>query len=89
MILTDKRLILRGMTIMRKNQVEIKISRFEDGAPEVINVYVDSNNLFEALSVAYSEAIRELQKYETIPSFGRVDVSSSCRDKNLYNKKEF
>lgn len=66
---------------MRKNQVEIKISRFGDEVPssynddkQIIKVYADSNNLFEALSVAYSEAIRELQNYESIPSCGRVDV---------------
>ena len=66
---------------MRSNQVEIKISRFGDAVPstyndhrQIIQVYADSNNLFEALSVAYSEAIKELQKYENIPSFGRVDI---------------
>ena len=69
---------------MRKNQVEITISRFGDEVPsaynddrQIIRVYADSNNLFEALSVAYSEAIRELQNYETIPSFGRVNVCNN------------
>lgn len=66
---------------MRSNQVEIKIRRFGDDVPlaynddkQIINVYADSNNLFEALSVAYSEAIRKLQTYESIPSFGAVSV---------------
>ena len=69
---------------MRSNQVEIKISRFGDEVPsaynndrQIISVYADSNNLFEALSVAYSEAIRELQKYEKIPSFGCFTVSNN------------
>ena len=75
---------------MRKNQVTIKISRFGDEVPEnyggdkqIIAVYADSNNLFEALSVAYSEAIKELQKYETIPSFGCVDVSNNHNNERL------
>lgn len=66
---------------MRKNQVEILIRRHGDEVPssyekdiQVIQVYADSNNLFEALSVAYSEAIKELQKYENIPSFGCTEV---------------
>ena len=69
---------------MRKNQVEIKISRFGDEVPigynkdrQIISIYADSNNLFEALSVAYSEAIKELQKHEEIPSFGCVSVMSN------------
>ena len=69
---------------MRRSQVEIMISRFGDDVPstynddkQVIRVYADSNNLFEALSVAYSEAIRELQNYETIPSFGNVSVCNN------------
>ena len=72
---------------MRKNQVEIKISRFGDQVPlgfnkdrQVIQIYADSNNLFEAMSVAYSEAIKELQKYETIPSFGCVSIADNNRD---------
>ena len=76
---------------MRSNQVEIKIRRFGDEVPpsygsdkQIISVYADSNNLFEALSVAYSEAIRRLQIYEEIPSFGAVSV---CDDhENLWLK---
>ena len=78
---------------MRKNQVEITISRFGDEVPsaynddrQIIRVYADSNNLFEALSVAYSEAIRELQNYETIPSFGRVNVCNNHNNEWL-NKR--
>lgn len=76
---------------MRKNQVEIKISRFGDAVPstydddrQIISIYADSNNLFEALSVAYSEAIRELQKYEEIPSFGCISVSNNHNNERLY-----
>ena len=76
---------------MRKNQVEIKISRFGEDVPsaydddrQIISVYVDSDNLFEALSVAYSEVIRELQNYEQIPSFGCVDVSNNHNNTRLY-----
>ena len=75
---------------MRTNQVEIKISRFGDEVPstynedvQVIKVYADSNNLFEALSVAYSEAIRELQNYEKIPSFGCVEVYNNHNNPRL------
>ena len=75
---------------MRKNQVEIKIRRFGDEVPDsynddrqIITVYADSNNLFEALSIAYSEAIKELQRYEKIPSFGCVEVSNNHNNERL------
>jgi hypothetical protein len=74
---------------MRSNQVEIIIRRFGDEVPssydsnkQIISVYADSDNLFEALSVAYGELMRKLQTYESIPSFGTV---SSCDDhENLW-----
>ena len=75
---------------MRKNQIEIKIRRFGDEVPDsygndqqIIQVYADSNNLYEALSVAYSEVIKELQKYETIPSFGAISVSNNNNNNEL------
>ena len=75
---------------MRKYQVEIKIRRFGDEVPDsynddrqIITVYADSNNLFEALSIAYSEAIKELQRYEKIPSFGCVEVSNNHNNERL------
>ena len=75
---------------MRKNQVSIKINRYEDEVPEdykkdtqIISVYADSNNLFEALSVAYSEVIKELQQHETIPSFGCVEVYNNLNNERL------
>ncbi len=74
---------------MRSNQVEIIIRRFGDEVPssydsnkQIVSVYADSDNLFEALSVAYGELMRKLQTYEQIPSFGTV---SSCDDhENLW-----
>lgn len=76
---------------MRKNQVQIKVSRFGDEVPEsynddkqIISVYADSNNLYEALLIAYSELIKELQKYETIPSFGCASVSNNHNNERLY-----
>ena len=76
---------------MRKNQVEIKISRFGDAVPsayndnrQIISIYADSNNLFEALFVACSEAIKELQKYEDMPLFGCVSVSNNHNNERLY-----
>jgi len=77
---------------MRNNQVEIKISRFGDAVPsgwgkdtgkdaQIISVYADSNNLYEALSVAFGELIKELRVYEYIPSSGKVSVvnNNDCK----------
>ena len=75
---------------MRKNQVEIKVRRFGDEVPEnfpedkqVINVYADSNNLYEALLIAYSELMKEIQRYENIPSFGCVEVTNNITNDRL------
>ena len=74
---------------MRKNQVEIKVRRWDEVPSsynddiQIISVYADSNNLFEALSVAYSEAIKELQKYEKIPSFGSISVMNNLENERL------
>ena len=75
---------------MRKNQVEIKVRRFGDQVPDnfqndkqVISVYADSNNLYEALSIAYSELIKEIQRYENVPSFGCVEVSNNIINERL------
>ena len=66
---------------MRSNQIEIKIRRYGDVIPEsygddvqVISVYADSDNLFEALSAAYGAAIQKLQEYERFPAHGCLDV---------------
>lgn len=75
---------------MRKNQVEIKVRRFGDEVPEnfpadkqVISVYADSNNLYEALLIAYSELMKEIQRYENVPSFGCVEVSNNITNEKL------
>lgn len=73
---------------MRKNQVSININRFGDQVPEnypkdiqQIKVYADSNNLYEALTIAISQLIEELKKHEEVPSFGRVQsVTNENRD---------
>ena len=75
---------------MRKNQVEIKVRRFGDEVPEnfqedkqVISVYADSNNLYEALLIAYYELIKEIQRYENVPSFGCVEISNNITNERL------
>ena len=60
---------------MRKNQVSINIERFGDEAPEgtnhlTIHVYADANNVYEALSAAYFEALSAIQEDQSLPSFG-------------------
>ena len=75
---------------MRKNQVEIKVRRFGDEVPEnfpknkqVISVYADSNNLYEALLIAYSELMKEIQRYENVPNFGCIEVSNNITNERL------
>ena len=75
---------------MRKNQVTITIDRFGDQVPKKlkenriqINVYADSNNVYEALAAAFNKAMYEIGKYEKIPDFGCVTsqtkvISSGC-----------
>lgn len=82
---------------MRKNQVSILIDRFGDQVPknyskdtQHVHVYADSNNVYEALSKAYCEAINLLGEYEDIPSFGRCDCTTNLDDTfygNLLGKK--
>ena len=83
-------MVLRWWDLLRKNQVEIKVRRFGDKVPEsfsedkqVISVYADSNNLYEALSIAYSELMKEIQRYENVPSFGRVEVTNNITNDRL------
>lgn len=71
---------------MRRNQVTINIERFGDQVPknypertQRIEVYADSNNLYEALAAAFSGVLEEVRKYEDIPS-GRCDVCSNALD---------
>lgn len=72
---------------MRKNQVSINIQRFGDQVPEnypkniqEIKVYADSNNLYEALTIAISQVLEEIKKHEKVPS-GRVEsLTNENRD---------
>lgn len=58
---------------MRKNQVSISIARFGDEAKngnnkQSIRVYYDSNNIWEALSGAFNEAVSEILKAQNPPT---------------------
>ena len=75
---------------MRKNQVEIKVRRFGDEVPknfpkdrQIVSVYADSNNLYEALLIAYSELMKEIQRYENVPNFGCIEVSNNITNERL------
>lgn len=68
---------------MRNNQVTIQIERFGDQFPngrQQIEVYYDSNNLYEALLSAMAQVLEEVRKQERIPSFGRLE-SETIEDK--------
>jgi len=76
---------------MRKDQVSIRIERFGDEVPknypektQRIQVYADANNLYEALVSACSAIIEEVRKYESVPSFGRVDASSNATEQGKF-----
>ena len=67
---------------MRTNQVEIKVTRVGEEAPgecQVITVYADSNNLFEALGIAMTKVINKVEETQNIPSFGCVEVRERIR----------
>ena len=73
-----KKLIMEG-TAVRKNQVSINLERFGDEVPmgypkdkQVLYVYADSNNVYEALSKAYAEITNLIVEYEPYHS-GRCD----------------
>lgn len=67
---------------MRKNQVEIKVTRFGDEIPDSIQTqnneiqwyefgtYTDSNNVFEALAAAYNNILNHINNDENFPKFG-------------------
>lgn len=66
---------------MRRNQISIHVERFGDQAPEgakkqSVSVYADANNIFEALAAAYYRLMEEIQKDQTVPSFGRIEGRS-------------
>lgn len=70
---------------MRKNQVTIKIQRFGEDVPDefkemgtqVMSIYCDGNNLYEALCGAFQQALNEVAKYNEFPSFGRKESYDS------------
>lgn len=67
---------------MRKNQVEIRVTRFDDEIPDSIqtqnndikwyefSTYTDSNNVFEALAAAYNNILNHINNDENFPKFG-------------------
>lgn len=78
---------------MRENQVTIKLERFGDkdklGIKDLeINVYADSNNVYEALSAGYYEVLKQLQNEGSIelPTFGRREhyPTSNFRYKRIF-----
>ena len=76
---------------MRKNQLSIVLTRFGDQVPEgytkkeqVINVYADSNNVYEALSKGYAEVINLLLEYEP-EHFGRCQGVTNA-DGSFYSR---
>lgn len=65
---------------MRRNQVTIKIERFGEEASnnhhQIIEVYADSNNIWEALAAANKEATNIIEKNTKLTYFGTVCSSS-------------
>lgn len=60
---------------MRKVQVNMKIERFEEAAPngihQEITIYADANNTYEAICAAFYEALDAIQTFEHLPLFGK------------------
>lgn len=68
---------------MRKNQISINICRYNDQVPQgypeqrqIINVYSDSNNLFEALSSAYAKAVDTVAEWQRVAV--RTDIVTNA-----------
>ena len=81
---------------MRSNQVSIKLERFFDaenlGVEDLkIDVYADANNVYEALSAAFFEMLKQLQEEGNIelPIFGSREhyPANSFRYRQIF--KEF
>ena len=72
---------------MRLNQVSISISRFGNAVPkdypadrQHINVYSDSSeSVFEALSMAYCQAVNAIREYQ--PVAARTDVNVNVENR--------
>ena len=69
--------------VMRNNQVEIKVTRFNNEIPKTtcifpeediraytMSTYTDSNNVFEALAAAYLNILKAIKEDEDFPKFG-------------------
>ena len=59
---------------MRKFQLSINLHYLnENDRPTVLNVYADSNNIWETICAGFAELINELQETGNmdLPSFGR------------------
>lgn len=68
---------------MRKNQVNINICRIHDQVPvsypeerQIISIYSDSNNLYEALGSAYAKAIDTIAEWERVAV--RTNISTNA-----------
>lgn len=65
---------------MRRNQVTIKIERFgedaSNGKHQIIEVYANSNNIWEALVAANKEATNIITKNDKLPDFGVLSSSN-------------
>lgn len=68
---------------MRKNQISLNITRFNDQVPkgypedrQIINIYADSNNLFAALSEAYAKAINVVEEWQSVAV--RCDITTNA-----------
>ena len=68
---------------MRNNQVEIKVTRFNNEIPKTacvfpeedikaytMRTYTDSNDVFEALAAAYFNILKAIKEDEDFPKFG-------------------
>lgn len=63
---------------MRKVQISIKMELFDDqaadGKCEKINVYADSNNVWEAIAAGFHEVVEALKANgRKLPIFGRKE----------------
>lgn len=68
---------------MRRNQISINICRYNSEVPQsypedhqIISVYSDSNNLFEALSSAYAKAVDTVAEWQ--PVAVRTDIVTNA-----------
>ncbi len=87
---------------MRQNQITIKICRFGSEVPRTypeqrqeIEVYSDSNNFYQALSIAYAKAIEEILEWETyfgcssITTNADGTVSGELLGRSYFNELDF